>query len=158
MSKELSQLRKLTGYTVHNPDPIFNEPSRAELERAEIQAGLDPWPSYQQVQWDDATVFEKIQYGSKTQFEQAQRIRFINNKLLEKTMKLTDKEILVIKIKYSDVNDLDILIQDYHNYLEEEEELPPMTFDEWWEWTQEDNEFFASSEWQEEMRRLSEKD
>jgi hypothetical protein len=73
-------------------------------------------------------------------------------------MKLTDKEILVIKIKYSDVNDLDILIQDYHNYLEEEEELPPMTFDEWWEWTQENNEFFASSEWQEEMARLSEKD
>jgi hypothetical protein len=76
-STELSQLRKLTGYTVNNPDSIFNTPSRVELERAEIRAGLDPWPSYQQYHWDDASIFEKIQYSSKTQFEQAQRIKLL---------------------------------------------------------------------------------
>ena len=75
--KELNKLRKLTNQTVNNPDPIFNQPSLLELERAEIRAGLDPWPSYQQQHWDDANVFEKIQYGSKIKFEQAQRIRLL---------------------------------------------------------------------------------
>ena len=77
INKLIGELRILTGYVDNNSEAIFNRPSRVELERAELRAELDPWPSYQQTQWEDADFFEKIRSGYKEEFEFAQRIRLL---------------------------------------------------------------------------------
>jgi hypothetical protein len=73
---------------------------------------------------------------------------------------LTEQQLFLIKLKYSQVEDLDSLINEYFDYLKHEldEDELVLTFDEWYFDYLEDQEFFASDEWQQEQQRLSEKD
>jgi hypothetical protein len=72
---------------------------------------------------------------------------------------IDSKEATLIRLKYAD-QDAEVLLEQYQEYLDEEEEDPddPLPFEDWLEDFLEDEKFFKSPEWQEEMSRLGEKD